>query len=134
VARKLEHWEQVSYFTWLRVFRQLPLSSTVKLVGYALATNATYADGHDAHPGTDLLMLQTGLQSDKTIRKALAELRRHGLIERRFEGSSAGWRGLADMYYLTLHNEARIAACEKPCDCGGPEKQPPANAGPDPWS
>ena len=118
MARKFEHWEQVSYFVWLRTFTKLPIKSREKLVGYALASNATFATGHDAHPGTDLLMLQTGL-SDKTIRDALAELRRLGVIERRFEGSKAGRRGMADMYYLTLHNEARIAAGEKPCDCPG---------------
>lgn len=129
-ARNDDHWEQVDYFKWLRVFTRLPMTSTVKLVGYALATNATASTGHDAHPGNELLMVQTGLSSEKTIRNALAELRRLRLVERRFRGSTAGRRGLADMYYLTLSNEARIAAGMKPCDCGS-ETPAPETAKPD---
>jgi hypothetical protein len=125
VERFFDHWHQVNYFEWLKVFQRLSLPSTVKLVGYALAANATFATGNDAHPGTGLLLVQTGLTSDKTIRSALAELRRCGLIERRFHGSSAGRRSLADNYYLTLHDEIRIAVGEKPCDCGDDRRRRP---------
>jgi hypothetical protein len=112
-----EHWEQVSYFAWLDVFRDFPAPPAVKLTGYALASYATYKDGHDAHPGLDLLMMATGYNSKQTIVTALAKLRELGLIERRIRGSAAGRRGLADMYYLTLNNAVRQTAGHKFCDC-----------------
>lgn len=115
-----EHWHSAGYWEWIGVFRCLPLDSTTKLVGYALALSADFDDGKNAHPGLDRLMTETGLRSDKTIRNALAKLRELGLAERRFKGSSAGARGLADMYWLALHNEARISAGKKPCDCKTP--------------
>lgn len=116
MGARFEHWEQASYFEWLEVFKRLPLKSRDKLVGYALASNTTASTGDDAHPGNDLLMLQTGL-SDKTIREALDHLRELGLVVRRVSGSSQGRRGYADVYMLALHNEARIAAGRKPCEC-----------------
>lgn len=134
MARFFEHWEQVNYFEWLPCFRMLSLPSTVKLVGFALASSCTYSTGHDAHPGTDLLSTHTGLSSDKTIRNGLAELRSLGLVERRFHGSCAGRRGLADMYYLTLHNEVRVAAGMKPCECpAGQRRRPKREDAPGAW-
>lgn len=120
MPRKFEHWHAVPYFDWVTAFSRLPVGSTVKLVGYALALNATSKTGKDAHPGMDLLMIQTGLRSEKTVGTALAELRRLGLVSRVFEGSKAGRRGLADDYWLALHNEARVAAGKKPCECKNP--------------
>ena len=119
MAKQFEHWHLTPYFDWLRVFMRLPMSSAAKLTGYALAANATASTGKDARPGNELLMVQTSL-SDKTIRMALAELRRLGLVSRQFEGAKAGRRGMADEYWLTLHNAARIAANKKPCDCPKP--------------
>jgi hypothetical protein len=113
-----EHWHPAGYWEWIKVFRGLPLDATTKVVGYALALNADYDTGQNARPGIRLLMQETGLQSDKSVRNALAKLERLGLTERRFKGSSAGRRGLADMYWLALHNEVRIAGGKKPCDCG----------------
>lgn len=130
MGRRWEHYEQVGYWDWMRVFMALSINPTIKVVGCALAFNADYGTGHEAHPGIERLMAQTGLRSDKTVRTALEQLRRAGLIERRFKGSSAGRRGLADMYYLTLHNDLRIAAGVKPCDCDRKAAKPKA----DPWA
>lgn len=117
MTARLEHYHSAGYWEWIRVFQHLPLSPTVKVTGYALALSADFETGHNAHPGLARLMEQTGLRSDKAVRKALAELRRMHLIDRQFRGSSAGRRGLADMYWLALHDEARIAGGKKPCDC-----------------
>lgn len=115
-----EHWHHgIGYWEWVKVIRRLPISSTEKLVAYALATFADFEDGHNARPGIDGLMDATSLKSDKTVRAALQELRRLGLIVRTSEGSKAGRRGWADVYALALHDEARAIAGKKPCDCGG---------------
>lgn len=63
-------------------------------------------------------MAQTGLASKQTVVTHLEKLRDLGLVSRQFKGSSAGRRGWADEYWLTLHDEARVAAGKKPCDCG----------------
>jgi hypothetical protein len=129
-----EHWHQVNFFEWMPCFHLLTLPSTIKLVGYGIATSCTYSTGHDAHPGTDRLLTRTGLTSDKTVRNGLAELRRIGLIERRFHGSYAGRKALADMYYLTLHDELRVAAGMKPCECpSGQRRRPRREDVPDAW-
>lgn len=126
-----EHWEQVNYFAWMAVFRDFAAPPAVKLTGYALASYATFKDGHDAHPGLDLLMCATGYNSKQTIVTALAKLRELGFIERRHKGSSTGRRGWADMYYLTLNNMVRREAGHKPCDCAA---KPAAKPGGDPWA
>lgn len=113
-----EHWHTASYWQWIKVLRALPLPATTKLLGYALATNADFETGRDAFPGIDLLMVQTGVKSKQTVVTHLEKLRDDGLVSRRFRGSSAGRRGLADEYWLTLHDAARVAAGKKPCDCG----------------
>lgn len=116
--QRWEHWEQVNYFTWVQVVRDLAMPPTVKYIGMMLATYATYKDGHDAHPGVEELMASTGYGSRTTITKALEALRSMGLIERRFAARKGGRSQLADMYYLTLHNQARREAGHKPCECG----------------
>lgn len=112
-----EHWEQVSFFQWVEVVRDLSMDPTTKFVGLMLATYATYSDGHDAHPGVEGLMIATGYGSRTTITKALERLRQMGLIERRFTARKGGRSQLADMYYLTLHNQVRREAGHKPCQC-----------------
>jgi len=127
-----EHWHNAGYWEWIKVFQSLPLDSTIKLVGFALALNADFETGQNAHPGVARLMMQTGLRSDKTVRNALDKLQRTGLVERRFKGSSAGRKGLADMYWLALHNEARIIAGKKPCECSQDKPGEPADPEPGP--
>lgn len=89
----------VDRFTWERALRRLVLGRT-KFVALMLAT---YADrcGDNAHPGVDRLAADCECD-ERTIRRHLTKLAGLGLIERTFEGSSAGRRRLADCYRLTM--------------------------------
>lgn len=90
----------IDRFSWERSVRRLALGRTSKLVGLMLATYAD-RDGDNAHPGVD--RLSADCESDeRTIRRHLTRLAELGLIERTFEGSSAGRRRLADCYRLTM--------------------------------
>lgn len=77
---------------------------------------ATYADrdGDNAHPGVDRLAADCECD-ERTVRRHLTRLADLGLIERTFEGSSAGRRRLADCYRLTMPpNPAAIGLTEDP--------------------
>lgn len=89
----------ISVTEWTSLLARLDLSSTVKAVGTRLALYADYRTGRSIHPGTEQLASATSL-SDRTVRRALDELRDTGLIVRTFQGSTAGRRGLADEYRL----------------------------------
>lgn len=112
-----QHYHVVSYFAWIQVFRDFSAPAAVKDVGYALATYATFSTGKEAYPGLDNLMTATGYNSKQTIVTALAKLRELGFIYRAFSGSSVGRRGLADEYYLTIHDELRREAGHDLCKC-----------------
>jgi DNA-binding transcriptional ArsR family regulator len=90
-------------FTWRRVMRRARLGSSVKLVACILADYAN-PDGTSVRPGNLRLTATTEL-GDKTVRRALEKLRELGLIERVFEGSKMGRRGLADEYRLTIPDD-----------------------------
>jgi hypothetical protein len=91
---------------WLAVWDRVIARPPVKLVGYALARFADWEDGADVHPGNDLLMLRTGIKSDKTIRSALAQIRDSwGLVWRSHEGYKFGRQGHSDVYRLTIPDD-----------------------------
>lgn len=86
-------------FDWERLVKRARMSPSTKLVALTIAT---YADkgGNRMYPGVAKLAAVTGL-SDKTVRTALRVLRDDlWLIERTYEGSRNGRRGLADEYRL----------------------------------
>lgn len=90
---------------WVRVLADAP----VKNVGFALAARADYKTGANIHPGCELLMLMTGIKSDKTVRVALEQIREWGFAWRYMEGSKApfvmtkrGKKRPSDEYRLTF--------------------------------
>jgi DNA-binding transcriptional ArsR family regulator len=95
-------------YTWRRIVRRVKLGPSVKLVALTLSDYAN-PDGTSIRPGNERLSAVTEL-SDKTIRRALEKLRGMGLIERVFEGSRYGRRGLADEYRLTFDDDPEYVA------------------------
>lgn len=94
---------------WLRVWVRVLADAPVKNVGFALAARADYKSGANIHPGNELLMLMTGIKSDKTVREALRQIREWGFAWRYVEGSKApfimtknGRRRMSDEYQLTF--------------------------------
>jgi hypothetical protein len=86
---------------WIDMLGRLDISPpSVKAVGVRLALYADWKTGAKAHPGVDLLASVTGF-SERAVRRALEQLRSHGLLERTYRGSTAGRRALADEYQLT---------------------------------
>jgi hypothetical protein len=53
---------------WMLVWRRVLADAPVKNVGSMLAARADYRTGANSHPGIELLMLMTGIKSDKTVR------------------------------------------------------------------
>ena len=93
-------------FDWERAIRHADLRPPmVKCVALMLATYAN-ADGTNAHPSEDRLAGDIGI-SARAVRDYLDLLRRTGLIERTFGGSTGGRRKLADCYSLALPADAR---------------------------
>ena len=98
-------------FEWERVVRScVDLHVTVKAVAYTLATYGDL-DGTSVRPGNEALAADT-CTSDKTVRRAVGELRDLGLIERVVHGSARGRAGVADEYRLSipvdLHERTRV--------------------------
>jgi hypothetical protein len=88
-------------FEWERVVRScVDLHVTVKAVAYTLATYGNL-DGTNVRPGNEALVADT-CTSDKTVRRAIGELRELGLIERTVHGSARGRAGVADEYRLAI--------------------------------
>lgn len=127
--------ECIDPFTWRRIIRRCRLGASTKLVAAVLADYAN-PDGTRIRPGNERLVAVTEL-SDKTVRKALDRLRDLGLIDRVFEGSKMGRRGLADEYRLALPDDLMdrvemLDPDEKPVD--NPPAEPvdnPPNTGSD---
>lgn len=125
--------EGIDPFTWRRIIRRCRLGASTKLVASVLADYAN-PDGTRIRPGNDRLVAVTEL-SDRTVRKALERLRELGLIDRVFEGSKMGRRGLADEYRLTIPDDLMdrvqmLDPDEKPVD--NPAREPvdnPPNTG-----
>jgi hypothetical protein len=73
----------------------------VKVVGYQLLEFADFWDGADIHPG-ELILAERTQQTDRTVGKALGQIRAWGLIWRYREGSKQGRQQLSDEYRLTV--------------------------------
>ena len=86
-------------FEWERIIRRIPLPPTAKLVALLLATYGT-REGTRVRPGVRRLAAVSGL-ADRTVKRALARLRKDGLIEEMVSGSRAG-TGRTSEYRLTL--------------------------------
>lgn len=89
----------IGRYDWERLVKRARMSPATKLVALAVAT---YADksGTRMYPGVAKLAAVTGL-TEKTVRSALKTLRDDlGLLQRTFDGSKNGRRGLADVYRL----------------------------------
>lgn len=100
----MTHLSPIDPYSWTRLVRRARLgSSATKLVALTLADYAS-PDGSNVRPGNDRLAAVTEL-GEKSVRRALEALRALGLIERVFEGSKAGRRGLADVYRLTVPDD-----------------------------
>jgi hypothetical protein len=74
---------------WMRIWLRVKADPSVKNTGSTLAALADYKTGARIHPGTELLMLITGIKGDKTVRSALSQIREWGLIWRYAEASKA---------------------------------------------
>ena len=88
----------VDRFEWERVVRRVQTHSTTKYLALVLATYADQ-DGSRIRPGVERLALVMCV-SEKTVKRAFAELRALGLVERTKQGNRH--RGLADEYRLTV--------------------------------
>lgn len=88
----------VDRFEWERVVRRVQTHSTTKYLALVMATYADQ-DGSRIRPGVERLALVMCV-SEKTVKRAFAELRALGLVERTKQGNRH--RGLADEYRLTV--------------------------------
>ena len=96
--------QRTGRFEWERVLRRLALGAPNKGVALMLAGYAD-RDGGNMHPGVD--RLAANLERDEsTVRRHLTRLAKLGLIEKTSSGSSAGRRGRADCWALTLPDDA----------------------------
>lgn len=96
--------QRVKRYEWLEILRRVKCKPSVKLVGFAAATYGN-KDGDAIFPGIERLANVTN-QDDRTVRLALAWLRRHGLMHRTFEGSKCGRAGgKADEHVLTTPDD-----------------------------
>jgi hypothetical protein len=85
---------------WIPVFRRVIADPYVKNVGIWAATYAD-PDGSNIFPGNARIANVTGL-SDRAVRDAFSIIRDFGLMHRCSKGSTAGRRGMADEYRLTI--------------------------------
>ena len=96
--------QRTDRFEWERCIRRLALGKPTKGVALMLAGYAN-RDGGNIHPGVD--RLAANLERDEsTVRRHLTRLAKLGLIEKTSSGSSAGRRGRADCWALTLPDDA----------------------------
>ena len=91
---------------WMNVWVRVVAPPSVKLVGAMAAHFADYSDGASIHPGNAVLAAVSGGMNTRTVLLALAQMREWGLIWRYQEGSKQGRRGLADVYRLTIPQDA----------------------------
>jgi hypothetical protein len=87
-------------YEWQREVRRYQLGHTTKSVAQYLALYADN-DGRNAYPGVSRLAAECEMH-ERTVRKALQELKRVGLIELVTQGSAAGRQAQATVYNLTL--------------------------------
>lgn len=94
---------------WVNVIRRATLSPNVKLVALMLASYAD-PDGTHIFPGNARLAVQCSL-SYTTVQRAMATLRRKGLIERTRQGARRN--GKSDEYRLILAADL-LERCDVP--------------------
>lgn len=86
----------VDRFEWERIVRRVQMHSTTKFLALMLATYADQ-DGTRVRPGVEKLVLVMCV-SEKTVKRALSDLRDIGLIQRTKQGNRHA--GMADEYRL----------------------------------
>lgn len=89
-------------FDWEDQIAGLALSKSTKLVAFGLSHYAN-KDGTSSHPGLLRLMWYCGIADERTVTKAVKELRGLGLIFRQHAGGGRpkpGHQSLADEYQL----------------------------------
>ena len=90
---------------WMNVWVRVIAPPSVKLTGVMAAHFADYSTGADIRPGNEILSAVCGYDT-RTVLKALAQIRDWGLIWRYSEGRLQGRRGMADVYRLTIPEDA----------------------------
>uniref|UniRef100_UPI003F494C2D helix-turn-helix domain-containing protein n=1 Tax=Nocardia suismassiliense TaxID=2077092 RepID=UPI003F494C2D len=88
----------VDRFEWERVVRRMQMASTPKFLALMMATYSDQ-DGSRVRPGVERLA-RVMCVSEKTVKRALSDLRDLGLIERTKQGNRHA--RLADEYRLTV--------------------------------
>jgi hypothetical protein len=91
---------------WMNVWVRVIAAPSVKLVGVMAAHFADYSTGAEIRPGNELLAVVSGGIDKRTVLKSLAQIREWGLIWRYSEGRLQGRRGMADVYRLTIPEDA----------------------------
>lgn len=96
------------FYEWLTEFRAAVFDaapgqlSTAKAVGVMIATYADPKTGANAYPGHDLISSHLSL-SAKTVSRSVTSLEKAGYLHRVRRGTqTAGGKGVATMYQLTL--------------------------------
>lgn len=93
----------VPRFEWERIVRRIVLPKHVKLLALVLATYSD-PDGTRVRPGNEVLADVTG-DSEKNVRRIMAQLRRMCLIEMVTRGGGRGGKGRASEYRLTIPSD-----------------------------
>ena len=91
---------------WMNVWARVIAPPSVKLTGVMAAYFADYSTGAGIRPGNEILAAVSGQLDKRTVMKALAQIREWGLIWRYSEGRLQGRRGMADVYRLTIPENA----------------------------
>lgn len=91
---------------WMNVWARVIAPPSVKLVGVMAAHFADYSTGAEIRPGNAILAEVCGGYDTRTVLKALAQIRKWGLLWRYSEGRLQGRRGMADVYRLTIPEDA----------------------------
>lgn len=91
---------------WMNVWARVIAPPSVKLVGVMAAHFADYSTGAEIRPGNEILAAVSGGMNKRTVLKALEQIREWGLIWRYSEGRKQGRRGMADVYRLTIPENA----------------------------
>lgn len=112
----------ITRYDWERLLRRVRLGSPMtKYVGMVLAQYAN-ADGTNAFPSVDKLARVCEV-SEKTVRKALGEMRERGLIVRVRKGGMRGTQAYSDVHNLAIPTDLLEANELLPPD-EGPLPQP----------
>lgn len=93
---------------WMNVWARVIAPPSVKLVGVMAAHFADYSTGADIRPGNEILAVVSGGMDKRTVLKALGQIREWGMIWRYSEGRLQGRRGMADVYRLTVPEDALV--------------------------